>query len=63
MKQIHSFPIFRNVALSYSELLMIIKSRDFYVLGHNSNIFASLWAKTVMKLETVLTRDGRLPVG
>ena len=52
-----------------SELLMIIKSRDFYVLGHISNIFASLWAKTVMKLETVrkletvLTRDGRLPVG
>ena len=30
------------VALSYSELLMIIKSRDFYVLGHISNIFASL---------------------
>ena len=45
MKQIHSFTIFRNVALSYSELLMIIKSRDFYVLGHISNIFASLWAK------------------
>ena len=42
MKQIHSFTIFRNVALSYSELLMIIKSRDFYVLGHISNIFASL---------------------
>ena len=66
MKQIHSFTIFRNVALSYItviELLMIIKSRDFYVLGHISNIFASLWAKTVMKLETVLTRDGRLPVG
>ena len=41
MKQIHSFTIFRNVALSYSELLMIItfKSRDFYVLGHISNIF------------------------
>ena len=34
MKQIHSFTIFRNVALSYSELLMIIKSRGFYVLGH-----------------------------
>ena len=62
MKQIHSFTTFWNVALSYSELLMIIKSRDFYVLGHISNI-ASLWAKTVMKLETVLTRDGRLPVG
>ena len=62
MKQIHSFTIFRNVALSYSELLMIIKSRDFYVLGH-STIFASLWSKTVMKLETVLTRDSRLPVG
>ena len=63
MKQIHSLTIFRNVvALSYSELLMIIKSRGFYVLGHISNIFASLWAKTVMKMETVLTRDGRLPV-
>ena len=62
MKQIHLFTIFRNVALSYSELLMIIKSRDFYVLGHISKLFASLWAKTVMKLETVLTRDGRLPV-
>ena len=60
MKQIHSFSILKNVALSYSELLMIIKSRDFYVLGHISNIFASLWAKTVMKLETVLSRDGRL---
>ena len=60
MKQIHSFTIFRNVALSYSDLLMIIKSRDFYVLGHISNMFASLWAKMVMKLETVLTRDGRL---
>ena len=55
MKQIHSFTTFRNVALSYSELMMIIRSRDFYVLGHNSNNFASLWAKTVMKLETVLT--------
>ena len=44
MKQIHSFTIFRNVALSYSELLMIIKSRDFYVLGLISNIFALLWA-------------------
>ena len=63
MKQIHSFTTFRNVALSYSELLMIIKSRGFYVLGHISNIVASLWAKTVMKLETVLTEDGRLPVG
>ena len=63
MKQIHSFIIFRNVALSYSELLLIIKSRDFYVLGHISNIFGSLWAKTIMKLETVLTRDSRLPVG
>ena len=64
MKQIHSFTTFRNVALSYSELLMIIiKSRGFYVLGHISNILASLWAKTVMTLETVLTRDGRLPVG
>ena len=63
MKQIHSFTIFRNVALSYSELLMIFNSRDFYILGHISNIFASLWAKTVMKMETVLTRDGRLPVG
>ena len=63
MKQIHSFTIFRNVALSYSELLMIIKSRDFYVLGHINNIFASLWAKTVMRLETVLTWDCRLPVG
>ena len=38
-------------------------AKDFYVLGHISNIFASLWANTVMKLETVLTRDGRLPVG
>ena len=63
MKQIHSFTTFGNVALSYSELLMIIKSRDFYVLELISNIFASLWAKTVIKLETVLTRDGRLPVG
>ena len=64
MKQVHSFTIFRNIALSeYTELLMINKSRDFYVLGHISNTFASLWAKTVMKLETVLTRDGRLPVG
>ena len=63
MKQIHSFTTFRNVALSYSELLMIIKSRGIYVLGHISNNFASLSAKTVMKLETVLTRDGRLPVG
>ena len=63
MKQIHSFTIFRNVALSYSELLMIIKSRDFYVLGHISNIFASIWAKTVMNFETVLTRDGQLLVG
>ena len=63
MKQINSFTIFRNVALSYSELLMIIKSRDLYVLVHISNIFASLWAKTVMKLETVLTRDGQLLVG
>ena len=63
MKQIHSFTIFKNVALSYSELLMIIKSRDFYVLGHIRNIFASLWAKTIRKLETVLTRDGRFPVG
>ena len=63
MKQIDSFTIIRNVALSYSELLMIIKSRDFYVLGHISNIFASLWAKTVMKLKTVLTRDSRLLVG
>ena len=60
MKQIHSSTILRNVALSYSELLTIIKSRDFYVLGHISIIFASLGAKTVMKLETVLTRDGRL---
>ena len=63
MKQIHSFTTFRNVALSYSELLVIIKSRGFYVLRHISNIFASLWAKTVMKLKTVLTGDGRLPVG
>ena len=63
MKQINSFTIFKNVALSYSELLMIIKSRDIYVLGHISNIFASLWAKTIKKLETVLTGDGRLPVG
>ena len=63
MKQIHSFTTFRNVALSYSELLMIIKSRGFYVLGHISNIFASLWAKMVKKLKTVLTGDGRLPVG
>ena len=55
MKQIHSFTTFRNVALS-CELLMIIKSRGFCVLGIISNIFASLWAKTVMKLETVLTR-------
>ena len=65
MKQIHSFTIFRNVALSYSELLMIIKSRDFYVLGHISNIFASLWAKTVMNwkrfwLETVGYRSVNL---
>ena len=59
MKQIHSFTIFRNVALSYKELLMIIKSWDFYILGHISNIFASLWAKTVKKLKTVLT-TGRL---
>ena len=29
MKQINLFTIFRNVALSYSELLMINKSRDF----------------------------------
>ena len=58
--QIH---VIHHVALSYSELLMIIKSKDFYVLGHISNIIASLWAKTVMKLETILTRDGRLPVG
>ena len=43
MTQIHSFTTFRNVALSYSELLMIIKSRGFYVLRHISNIFASLW--------------------
>ena len=63
MKKIHSFTTCRNVALSYSELLMIIKSRVFYVLGHIiSNIFASLWAKTVKKLKTVLTGDGRLPV-
>ena len=62
MKQIHSFTIFRNVALSYIELLMIIKSRDFHVLGH-STIFASQWSKMVMKMETVLTRDGWLPVG
>ena len=61
MKQLHSFTIFRNVALSYSELLMIIKSRCFYVFGHISNIFASPLAKTVFKLETVLTRDDRLP--
>ena len=63
MKQIHSFTTFRNVALSYSELLMIIKSRGFYVLRHISYIFASLWANTVMKVKTVLTGDGRLPVG
>ena len=63
MKQIHSFTIFRNIALSYSELLMIMKSSDFYVLGHISNIFPSLRAKTDMKLETVLIIDGRLPVG
>ena len=63
MKQIHSFTTFRYVALPYSELLMIIKSMDFYVLRHISNIFASLWAKMVLKLETVLTRDGRLPDG
>ena len=51
MKQIPSITILRNVALSYSELVMILnKSRDFYVLGHISNFFASLWAKTVMKL-------------
>ena len=50
MKQIPSFTILRNVVL-YSELVMILnKSRDFYVLGHISNFFASLWAKTVMKL-------------
>ena len=60
MKQILSFLTFRNVALSYSELLMIIKSRGFYVLGHISNVFALQWAKKVMKLETVLTRAGRL---
>ena len=60
MKLIHSFTIIRNVALSYSDLLMIIKSRGFYVSGYISNIFATLWAKTVMELETVLTRDGRL---
>ena len=29
MKQIHSFTTFRNVVLSYSELLMIINSRGF----------------------------------
>ena len=63
MKQINSFTTLRTVALSYNELLMIIKSRGFYVVGHISNSFASLWAKTVMKLEMVLTRDGRLPVG
>ena len=57
MKQINLFTTCKNVALSYSELLMIIKSRGFYVLGHISNIFASLLAKTV------LTGDGRLPVG
>ena len=34
MKQIHLFTTCRNVALSYSELLMIIKSRGFYILGH-----------------------------
>ena len=46
MKQIPSFTILRNVALSYSELVMILnKSRDFYVLGHISNFFASLWAQ------------------
>ena len=28
-----------------------------------SDIFASLWAKTVMKLKKVFTGDGRLPVG
>ena len=60
MKQIHSFTTFRDVALSYSELLMIIKSRVFYILRDISNIFPSLWAKTVMKLETVFTGDGRL---
>ena len=37
-----SLTTFRNDALSYSEFLMIIKSRGFYVLGHISNIFASL---------------------
>ena len=42
---------------------MNIKSREFYVLGHISNIFASLWAKTVKNLETIFTRDGRLLVG
>ena len=39
MKQIHSFATCRNIALSCSEWLMIIKSRGFYVLGHISNIF------------------------
>ena len=40
MKQIPSFTILRNVALSYSELVMILnKSRDFYVLGHISIFF------------------------
>ena len=42
---------------------MIVKSRGFYVLRDISNIFASLGAKTVMKLETFFTGDGRLPVG
>ena len=60
MKQIDFFTTFRNVALSCSELLMIIKLRGFHVLGHISNIFASAMSQKRFKLETVLTRDSRL---
>ena len=60
MKQINSFTTSRNVALSYSELLMIISQGALCFSGHISSIFALLWAKTVMKMEMVLTRDGRL---
>ena len=63
MKQIHSFSIFRNVALSYSELLMIITSRDFYVLDTLVTFLLHYEPKRLWNLETVLNRDGRLPVG
>ena len=43
--------------------MIIISQGYFMFLRDISNIFASLWAKTVMNLETVFIGDGRLPVG